>query len=181
MSDEVKANGVTSGGWGPGKESTTIDGQKVTPADDSTAALYQYTPVVGAGKSANWLFWNIWQKYATYLDYQAPLGTTGGTTWIGDACTADPLCDYPGGQCLQDARAPGGLCSFDCTTTDCPSDSEHPQTFCANFASGDTAHGMCLVVCNPGVVSSSCRKGYTCVDGVQKYNDPNTTQAVCFN
>ena len=178
--DEITAGGQTSGSWGPGKEQRTVDGKKVTPADASTAALYQYTPVVGSGKTGNWLFWNIWQNYATALDYQAPSGGGGGpTAWVGDACTADPLCDYAGGICLQDARAPGGMCSADCTAQDCPNDPDHPTTFCANFASGGSAQGICLLVCNPA--APACRAGYTCVPSVQKFNDPSKTEAVCFN
>jgi hypothetical protein len=179
--DEVTANQQTSGGWGPGKEQRTVDGKNVTPADASTAVLYEYTPVVGTGKTGNWLFWNIWQNYATALDYQAPSGGGGGpTAWVGDACTTDPLCDYVGGICLQDARAPGGMCSSDCTTTDCPNDADHPATFCANFASGPAAQGICLLVCNANA-PGACRTGYTCVPSVQKFNDPSKTESVCFN
>lgn len=178
--DEVTASQQTSGGWGPGKQQLSVDGKKVTPADASTAALYQYSPVVGTGKSGNWLFWNIWQMYALALDYQAPVGS-GGTSnaWVGDACAADALCDYGGGTCLTDARAPGGMCSASCTTKDCPSAADRPATFCANFASGASATGMCLLVCNPA--APACRTGYTCVPGVQKYGDTTKTAAVCFN
>jgi hypothetical protein len=179
--DEIKASGKTSGGWGPNQASTTLDGQKVTPADESTAALYQYTPVVGTGKAGNWLFWNIWTKYATALDYAPPIdGQTGSAAWIGDACSADPQCDY-GGYCLIDSRAPGGLCTFDCTGTDCPSDPNKPPTFCAKVVdAGGTQHGECLVVCNP-TAPSACRPGYACIPDVPKFGDTSQTAAVCFN
>ncbi len=174
--DEITANGQTSGGWGAGKIQVSVDGKKVTPADASTAALYQYTPIVGTGKTGNWLFWNIWQIYATALDYQAPVGGGGTpTAWVGDSCTADPLCDYVGGICLQDQRTPGGMCSADCTAQDCPNDPDRPATFCASLGS----QGICLLVCNPA--APACRTGYTCVPGVAKYNDATKTQAVCFN
>ena len=178
--NEITANQQTSGGWGPGKQQISVDGKKVTPTDASTAALYQYTPVVGTGKTGNWLFWNIWQKYATAVDYQAPVGGGGtSSSWIGDACTADPLCDFAGGVCMLDPRTPGGMCSADCTNADCPNDPDRPATFCANFASGTSAQGMCLLVCNPN--APACRAGYTCVAGVAKYNDATKTEAVCFN
>ena len=70
--DAIAANGVTAGGWGPNIAQTSADGQVVTPADASTAALYQYTPIVGTGSSGNWLFWNIWQNYAAAIGYAAP-------------------------------------------------------------------------------------------------------------
>jgi hypothetical protein len=65
--DAIAANGATAGGWAPNKTSTTIDGVNVTPADASTAALYQYTPKVSKGSSGNWLFWNVWQNYAAAM------------------------------------------------------------------------------------------------------------------
>jgi hypothetical protein len=62
--DDIAANGATAGGWGPGMTSTTVDNVQVTPQDDSTAALYQYDPVVAPGAAGgNWLFWNIWNLY----------------------------------------------------------------------------------------------------------------------
>jgi hypothetical protein len=179
--DEIKANGTTSGGWGPNTASLSLDGVRDTPADESTAALYQYTPVVGAGKSGNWLFWNIWQKYATALDYQPPIdGQTGSAAWVGDPCNADPDCDYPGGYCLVDSRAPGGLCTFDCTGAECPSDPNKPTTFCASVKDQDgSQHGECLVVCNP-TAPSACRPSYQCIADVPKYGS-NGSEAVCFN
>jgi hypothetical protein len=80
--DAVAATGKTENGWGPGVTSTTIDGVNVTPADDSTAALYQYTPVVAVGKpGGNWLFWNLWNAYARALGY-APPGFPTATTGV---------------------------------------------------------------------------------------------------
>jgi hypothetical protein len=71
--DAVAARGKTDGGWGPGIASTTIDGVKVTPKDDSTASLYQYTPVVAVGQAGgNWLLWNLWTKYAKAAGYSGP-------------------------------------------------------------------------------------------------------------
>jgi hypothetical protein len=69
--DAIAAAGHTDGGWGPGIAMTTLDGVRVTPADASTAALYQYTPAVDQGAAGgNWLFWNLWQKYASALGYK---------------------------------------------------------------------------------------------------------------
>ncbi len=77
--DDITANGQTPGGWAPMVATVTIDGVTVTPDDASTAALYQYTPVVAVGQpGGNWLFWNIWQSYASALGYAGPVATTPG-------------------------------------------------------------------------------------------------------
>ncbi len=180
--DEIKATGATAGGWGPGRSAVTADGQKVIPADDSTATLYQYMPLVGFGKSGNWLFWNIWQKYAQELEYQPTGGPAVGSAWIGDPCTTDQLCDgYSSGLCAndpKDSRTPGGMCTFDCTKQDCPSDADHAKAFCAEFSDGV---GRCLLLCNPD--APACRAGYTCKPGVHRFGDPDpqAKASVCFN
>lgn len=55
--DDIDNNGQTIGGWAPGKQNMTCAGPAcsweklpVTPANRATAALWQYTPVVGS----NW-------------------------------------------------------------------------------------------------------------------------------
>jgi hypothetical protein len=66
--DEIAERGATAGGWGPGapcaprSACVTLDGEKIAPSNDVTAALYQYTPRVGRGTGGNWLFWAVWQK-----------------------------------------------------------------------------------------------------------------------
>lgn len=68
--DAVAARGKTDGGWGPGIASTTLDGVQVTPKDASTAALYQYTPIVAVDQAGgNWLLWNLLTKYAKAVGY----------------------------------------------------------------------------------------------------------------
>jgi hypothetical protein len=168
--DAIATDAVTEGGFGPGVESTTLDGVKVTPHDEATAALYQYTPKVGFGSSGNWLFWHIWQNYALGADYVGPIGPSGQTSWIGDACKTDPTCGYAGGICA--TNYPGGLCTAPCTT-DCPADTSRVPTFCASFQQA----GYCLAVCNPSV-AASCRDGYTCKK-VQRFGNANESQNVC--
>ncbi len=167
--DDIAANGVTEGGWGPGVTSTTIDGVKITPRDEATAALYQYTPKVGLGKSGNWLFWNIWQLYAIALQYAGPIGPTGGA-FVGDPCRADPNCGFPGGICA--TNFPGGLCTASCTG-DCTMLGGGPDAFCASFQQA----GYCLPVCNPTVMAS-CRDGYSCKK-VLKFGSTTESQNVC--
>jgi hypothetical protein len=172
--DAVAATGQTAGGWGPNITSTTLDGVEVTPADDSTAALYQYTPVVAAGQpGGNWLFWNLWNLYAGALGYTPPDAGTSPASWIGDACTADTVCSYEGttGTCA--TQFPGGLCTLSCTGS-CPSSSSQAQTFCADFGSEG---GFCLAVCNPG--DPQCRAGYAC-ESVKQFGDTPASMDVCF-
>jgi hypothetical protein len=173
--DQIAQGGATVGGWGPGIANQTTDGVDVTPADASTAALYQYQPLVGQGTGGNWLYWSIWQEYAAALNYFGPIeGGSGGTAAIGDACSAPTDCAEPGSLCATGGNYPGGLCTLPCTG-DCPSDTV--QAFCADFQT----NGYCLAVCNPNA-AMPCRAGYACID-VHHYmsSDPNDGQSVCFD
>lgn len=170
--DEIAGSGQTAGNWGPGKQSVTIDGVRLTPVDDSTAALYQYSPTVGLGKGGNWLVWNIWQNYATATDYFGPIVTDGGGAWTGDSCTSDMVCVAPAAFCAKDF--PGGMCTVQCTKQDCPQDPMRPVSFCADFAA---LGGYCLPVCDP-TVSGVCRPGYTCKP-VAKLGASTATQSGC--
>jgi hypothetical protein len=165
--DEIEANGTTSGGWGPDKEMTTLDGERVKPTDAATAALYQFSPVVGVGKRGNWLFWNLWFKYAKAMEYAGPVEGQS-PKWIGDDCKGSDGCPYEGGICA--TQYPNGLCTIECQG-DCPSQPGRPSSFCAEFSNG----GYCLEQCNPG--APACRQGYKCVP-VKRFN--GTQQAyVC--
>lgn len=171
--DAVAATGRTDGGWGPGVNGTTLDGVAVTPKDDSTAALYQYTPVVAVGQAGgNWLFWNLWRKYASFAGYGGAKSTPQGP-WIGDPCAADSACVYgaTAGTCA--TMFPGGLCTLACTGS-CPSAMGEAQTFCADFG---MQGGFCLAVCNPA--DPQCRTGYACKSVVQT-GSPGTSKYVCF-
>jgi hypothetical protein len=171
--DQVAENGMTAGGWGPGIASTTLDGISVTPQDASTAALYQYEPLVAQGSGGNWLFWSIWQEYANALNYVEPeSGPTGGMAAIGDACNAPTDCSEVGSICATGDDYPGGLCTLSCTG-DCPND--QVETFCADFGT----NGYCLAVCDPNA-PTPCRPGYTCMDVRQYMGDASSGQNVCF-
>ena len=172
--EQVAANGATDGGWGPGMASSSLDGVAVTPADDSTAALYQYTPVVAVGKTGGtWLFWNLWGAFAGALGYSAPDGGSTSTAWIGDSCGGNGDCVFEGSPGTCATAFPGGLCTLACQGS-CPSSSSEPQTFCADFGSQG---GFCLAVCNPA--DPQCRSGYTC-ESVKELGDTSTSQYVCF-
>jgi hypothetical protein len=172
--DAIAATGTTPNGWGPGVTATTLDGVEVTPADDSTAALYDYAPVVAQGQAGgNWLFWNVWHGFAAALGYTPPGSPTSAASWVGAACTGSGTCAYAGtaGTCA--TQFPGGLCTLACTAS-CPSSPSQVATFCADFASQG---GFCLAVCNP--TDPQCRSGYTC-KSVAQHGASGTTQNVCF-
>jgi hypothetical protein len=165
--DEISATGHTAGGWGPGLPDVTLDGVHVTPADASTAALYQYDPIVGKGKSDNWLVWNVWQLYANALMYVTPPSAgAGATAQIGDACIAATDCAFASPLCATGTGYPGGLCTSKCNGS-CPASG----SFCADF----TSQGYCLAVCNP-TDPASCREGYTCTL-ISQYGGPSPTQS----
>jgi hypothetical protein len=172
--DAVAATGKTQGGWGPTLQGTTLDGVEVTPNDDSTAALYQYTPVVAVDQpGGNWLFWNLWQAFAGALGYSPPAAVAAPAAWIGDACVGSGSCSYDGTNGTCATQYPGGLCTLACTMS-CPSSSSQAQTFCADFGAQG---GFCLAVCNPG--DPQCRSGYTC-ESVQQFGAASSSADVCF-
>jgi hypothetical protein len=155
--DQIATSGATAGGWGPGMMQTSLDGLKVDPKDDSTAALYQYDPVVGAGKSGNSLFWSIWLEYTTALQYPGPAegstgGGTGATALTGDPCVSAADCAIADAICATGSQYPGGMC-----TSKCSGSCGGVDAFCADF----TAGGYCLAMCNT-TDSASCRPGYKC-------------------
>jgi hypothetical protein len=171
--DQIASSGSTAGGWGPGATSTTRDNVQITPHDDSTAALYQYTPVVAVGTAGgNWLFWNLWQKYAAAISYSPPAAGTAPTAWIGDGCAGSPACNYNGTQGTCATQYPSGLCTLMCTQS-CPSSRGEAPTFCADLGSQGA---LCLAVCNP--VAAQCRTGYTCKSVAQAGN-AGTMQWAC--
>ncbi len=170
--DDITSSGATAGQWAPGQARLTLDNLSVTPADASTAALYQYTPVVAfQSAGGNWLFWNLWQKYALAVGYFGGGSVATGSAFIGDACKVDATCAYAGGICT--ASYPGGLCTAACTG-DCIVDPAHGPTFCADF---QAQGGYCLAVCNPD--APACRTGYACKK-VAKLGDSAASANVCL-
>jgi hypothetical protein len=169
--DQIEATGQTAGGWAPGRSGKTLDSVNVTPADASTAALYQYDPIVGQGKSDNWLVWNIWQLYTTFLSYVPPPDPAAdATAQVGDPCIASADCAYSGPLCWTGMNYPGGLCTGTCTGS-----CESMGAFCADF----TSAGYCLAECNP-TDPASCREGYSCTL-IHEYmsSDPTAAANVC--
>lgn len=170
--DEIAKAGVTTAGWGPDKTSLTLDNLKVTPSNDGTAVFYDRVPVVAEGQAGgSWIFWNVFNLYASKLNYAGPVGAPGSGGFIGDACVADASCGYADATCA--TNYPGGLCTAACTG-ECPSRPDRPQAYCAAFPTG----GFCFQVCNPG--APACRTGYTCVRVAKFRGAPDESSPVCY-
>jgi hypothetical protein len=173
--DDIAKAQQTASGWGPDITMTTLDGQKVTPANEATAVVYDRRPVVAEGNTGgSWIFWNVWHLYSLELDYAGPLGGVGSGAWIGDACTSDTSCGYEGAICDTSPQYPDGLCSLPCDGT-CPSQPDRPEAFCVAFPEG----GFCFQVCNLG--APACREGYEC-KSVLRYDGTgqNDSKPVCY-
>lgn len=169
--DDARTKGSTVSGWSTSATSATLDGLKVSPQTNATAAIYDHIPVVAEGKAGGtWMVWNVYQVYAAAIDYAGPIGGPNGGGWIGDACTANESCGFEGATCA--TNYPGGLCTTACTG-DCPTSANQAETFCSDFGAEG---GFCFAVCNPG--APNCREGYKCVN-VQKYKATDT-QHVCL-
>lgn len=171
--DAIAAEKATPSGWGPEITSTTLDGPKVTPANEATAVIYDRRPFVGEGKPGGaWIFWNVWQIYAFEIDYYGPLDGAPIDGWIGDPCISDATCGFEGATCAVDY--PDGLCSIECDGT-CPSNPDRPESYCVGFPEG----GFCFQVCNPS--ASACRENYRCVR-LARFNGggPSDSEYVCY-
>jgi hypothetical protein len=172
--DAIAENGHTAAGWGPMTATASADGVQVTPADDSTAALYDNDPVVGTGSTGNWLFWNVWNLYATALGYDnagAPV-TTG---WVGGACYTAEGCSFSSAVCARGGY-PGGMCTRECATdSDCPVDPTQGANFCATFAQQT---GYCVLSCQTSD-ATACRDGYAC-RGVVPFGADGGSENACI-
>jgi hypothetical protein len=165
--DQIAMSGQTAGGWAPARIGVTLDDVEVTPTDASTAALYQYDPVVGQGKSDNWLVWNLWNLYSNFLSYFPPPDSAAdATAQIGDACFAASACAFANPICATGKNYPGGLC-----TSKCNGACEGNDSYCADFGTS----GYCLAICNP-TDPASCRAGYSCTL-IHQYKNPDSTAA----
>jgi hypothetical protein len=154
--DQIVQNEQTARGWGKDKTSLTLDNVKVTPTTEGTAAVYDHRPRVADGEAGGtWVFWNVWNVYATAIDYAGPIGGANGGGWIGDRCASATGCGFERATCA--TNYPGGLCTTACTG-DCPGQPDKPESFCADFK---TNGGFCLTICNPG--APACREGYKCL------------------
>lgn len=175
--DDLEAGGSTVAGWRVGQAKKSLDGVWVTPRSRATAALYTYTPWVLRGEGGNWLFWNIYRKYARVFRDGRP-----NYHWVGGTCGGSVGCPVAGGSC--ELSVQGGLCMSGCEQL-CP-DSLAPftsGTFCADVgtARGGAAAGACLAHCDEDLHpdNEGCRSGFACrLSG--RFNEPGKLKRVCW-
>lgn len=167
--NDLDAGGSTIAGFRPGKATRVLDGTTVVPANQATAMLYTYTPWILRGSGGNWLFWNVWLRYATHLDYRIGLDFPFNEGFIGGACGSDADCFYDGGVCRE------SVCSLACTST-CPDRAGgFATTFCAGQPDGT---GWCAARCDTSLSASGCDQGQECVSA-SRPADPSVIRDVC--
>ncbi len=157
--DQVRNTGKTASGWSTDGTQETLDGEKVSPENWATAALYERTPRVARGEAGGvWVVWNIYNRYKNKLQYGGPTAQGEGR-WVGEACNSSSQCsnEIEGVICADGESYPEGFCTAECTAdTGCPVGGGRPETFCAKFTEGS----FCMPVCNRG--APNCRPGYEC-------------------
>jgi hypothetical protein len=180
--DDLASSGETIAGWSVGRATRSLDHVWVTPASRATAALYTYTPWVQQGYGGNWLFWNVYHKYARHFRDGRP-----NYHWIGGPCAGSEMCPVDGGICEQ--QVDGGLCTLPCDRI-CP-DSKAPYTavtFCVDVgaAQDGPAAGRCLARCDEDLHPASaypgtegCRLGFEC-RLTARFGEPSVLKRVCW-
>ena len=174
---------MTISGCALGRARDTADPVAITPANRATAALYTYTPWVLRGQGGNWLFWNVYRKFASYLLEEMP-----NHHWIGGHC--DGGCPYADGQCTRDLLSTNEsemthFCTAPCARY-CP-DSMVPytsQTFCVDLLSGPNEaaeSGYCVAKCSDELypANGGCADGLECVR-TARFGEPDVTAEVCL-
>jgi hypothetical protein len=151
---------ATNAGYRLGQSFTSLDDLRVTPQNRATLALYTYTPWVGqASRGGNWLFWNVFRKYADAVGYEAGLTRPFNEGFIGGACTTDSECAFTGGFCHT-----RGFCTLRCTASSpyCPDRAGHATTFCVDLdgTGSTTGEGLCVAQCD--AFSPRCLTGQSC-------------------
>lgn len=67
------ASEAGTGQWRVGHTTKSLDGVSVTPRDNATASLYQYTPWVLPNRGGAWLTWNVTRRYLKAFDQAGTL------------------------------------------------------------------------------------------------------------
>jgi hypothetical protein len=161
--------------WKLGKATRTLDVKPVPallvrPVSHATAALYAYTPHVGAvqtksgwaGKSyGNWLVWNVTRLFEQHFKNTLDHWNYVAPGWAGDGCSWDDdrVCRFISpegkqGYCAYSVAGSGmmqgpGFCSMQCTGY-CNEQNE-VHTLCVAVSPG-AARGMCA----PKAIAGSC-------------------------
>lgn len=173
--DEIDAADTTRSGWRVSRSKATLDDIQIVPRNRATAALYTYTPWVLQGRGGNWLFWNVYHRFARQLLLNKP-----NHRFIGGPCETDADCMFEEGRCafksVENSESLG-VCTKPCDRT-CP-DRQQPHTsitFCMDNPDG----GLCMAHCDDRLFSSTdgCGLGLTCIQA-SRPNDSTRTQDVC--
>lgn len=170
--NEIDAANTTRSGWRVNRGKSTLDEIRITPKNRATAALYTYTPWVLQGRGGNWLFWNVYHRFARQLLQQLP-----NHRFIGGPCQSDSDCALEDGLCLVGVDDTMGVCTQACDRA-CP-DRQQPNTsitFCMDTDEG----GRCMARCNDSMfpTGDGCDYGMSCIQAVRP-NDETRTQDVC--
>lgn len=164
--DAQKAGKATKNGWRRGAPHETDDEPTkilVTPSSTATAALYDYTPVVGKagggdralGGVSNWF--ELWKRFTTALSYKGPVGPAvpadsgvaeNPLCVTSDDCSGDlPVCDTTLSRCVACASDFGGK------TRACP-DSAHPA--CSKAGTCDVCSATNATACAATDATPAC-------------------------
>ena len=160
--EELQTDKITSKGWAKGHAKRSEDGVVVTPANDATAALYDYLGNVGklgggsasvAGTGAFWQLWNAFTgKRAVVKDASADPVDAGGCHVIDgvDSCGSGSRCsrsDGLAGTCVTEECqcGPGKFCEATDAGTRCVECTSSDSTACRAEDKGDRCmpDGMC--------------------------------------
>ncbi|MCK5798987.1 MAG: hypothetical protein KAI47_17465 [Deltaproteobacteria bacterium] len=194
----LDAGGTTLSGRRPGMTMKTSDGKRITLINQATTILYTYTPWILVGRGGNWLYWNIWRRYAKAMGYTAGLRYPFNEGWVGGTCYADADCFYTGARCrfvnenggtagANGSSLVAGICTLPCETS-CP-DRNLPH-FAATFCVADPTStvssgkdGICVARCaGPGGTAGpveACEPNQSCVSRT-RHGQAWVTRAVCL-
>ena len=169
---ELQQGRQTRSGWRVDRSKNTLDPQSVRPRNAATAALYTYTPWVLTRQGGNWLFWNVFQRFARSLLESKP-----NHRFIGGACVSDEDCQYADGICvgLPSTGGETGFCSKPCERT-CP-DRKQPHT-AITFCGATDEGGFCYARCRTQANVNACFSGLEC-SSVERQGQPDTVQDIC--
>ena len=177
--NEIDAANTTRSGWRVNRGKSTLDEILITPKNRATAALYTYTPWVLRGRGGNWLFWNVYHRFARQLLQQLP-----NHRFIGGPCQSDSDCALEEGLCLIEDNSSFfggeievGVCTRPCERA-CP-DRQQPNTsitFCMDTDEG----GRCMARCNEALFpnGNGCDNGMSCIEA-QRPNEASRLEHVC--
>lgn len=172
---DLEVAGSTISGWAVGQGKKTLDPQLVVPANRATAVLYTYTPWVLPRRGGNWLFWNVWSRYADHVDYVTDPRSIFNEGFIGGNCTSDADCLYDGGRCLFAEPGRRGTCSKSCDGL-CP---DRAGAFATTFCVGDGSQGFCLARCDLELSPTGCGENQVCVARA-RHGEPEVVEDVCL-